>query len=90
MDMNDSLHDDSLLSNTPPSAKRQKKDPPAKKSSGKPLKEIDNESYEFDGAADDAPQAKGAGSDKTATERYHEVRLQQCGGSLAKANETSR
>jgi DNA topoisomerase II len=40
--MNDSLHDDSLLSNTPPSAKRQKKVPPAKKSSGKPLQEIDN------------------------------------------------
>lgn len=42
----DSLNDDSLLSNTPPSAKKQKKAPVAKKAkTAKPLTEVENESF---------------------------------------------
>ena len=37
-----SIHEESLLSATPPSAKKQKKAPGMKKSSGKPLQEIEN------------------------------------------------
>ncbi|KAF1813789.1 type II DNA topoisomerase [Eremomyces bilateralis CBS 781.70] len=40
-----SINDDSLLSNTPPSAKNLKKAPAPKKSSGKPLQSIENESF---------------------------------------------
>ena len=43
-DAPDSLNDDSLLSNTPPSAKKQKKAPAPRKGAGKPLQPIDNES----------------------------------------------
>lgn len=73
----DSANDDSLLSNTPPSAKRQRKAPVPKKSSGKPLQPIDNESYGMDGADDSEPGVKPkskvakAGS---ATEQYQKVR----------------
>lgn len=59
----DSLNDDSLLSNTPPSAKKQKKDPAPKKISGKPLQAVENESMNFD----DPSESK---SEKTATEKY--------------------
>lgn len=66
--------DDSLLSNTPPSAKRQKKAPAPKKTGGKPLQPIDNESISLDGADDSKPKpkptAKKAG---TATEQYQKV-----------------
>lgn len=47
------MDDDSLLSNTPPSAKRQKKAPVVKRSAaGVPLASIDNESFGLDGASD--------------------------------------
>jgi DNA topoisomerase II len=70
MDVNDgNFSDESLLQDTPP--KRQKTGPGPKKSSGKPLAEIDNESFQFDGAAEDA--AKAQGNNKSATERYQEL-----------------
>ncbi|OCL09200.1 type II DNA topoisomerase [Glonium stellatum] len=76
-DMNGGLgsdHDDSLLSNTPPSSKKQKKAPGPKKSSGKPLAAIDNESFGLDGMDEPEPvpkaQSKAAGS---ATERFQKL-----------------
>jgi DNA topoisomerase-2 len=68
IDMDDDIIDDdddddeSLLADTPP---KQKKAPAPKKSSGKPLADIENESFDVDGA--DSPAAKpkkagGAGS----------------------------
>jgi len=78
VDMDDGLgsdHDDSLLSNTPPNSKKQKKAPGPKKSSGKPLAVIDNEAFELDGTDEPEPapkpQSKAAG---TATERFQKVR----------------
>ena len=49
-----SLHDDSLLSNTPPSVKKQKKAPAAKKTGAKPLQEVENESMGLDGTTEPA------------------------------------
>lgn len=74
-----SLHDDSLLSNTPPSAKKQKKAPGPKKIGAKPLREVENEaireaidaSMVFDGA-DDEPQAKPKKGSKS-TETYQKL-----------------
>ena len=63
----DSFDDASLLSNTPPSAKRQKRAPATKKSSGKPLQEIDNESLGLDGL--DAPKPAG----KAKQEQYQKL-----------------
>jgi DNA topoisomerase-2 len=51
-----SFHDESLLADTPP--KKVVKMPGVKKSSGKPLKEIDNESFDFKGD-DTVPTGKG-------------------------------
>lgn len=70
------MNDDSLLSNTSPSAKKQKT-APAPKKGGKPsLVEIENESFNMDGAADDKPiskpganKKKGAGS----SEQYQKL-----------------
>jgi DNA topoisomerase-2 len=63
--------DDSLLSNnadtTPPKAKKAKVAPAAKKSSGKPLEQMDNESHGVDSAS--APSK----SKKTGTEQYQKV-----------------
>ncbi|KAI4196820.1 MAG: hypothetical protein LQ350_006333 [Teloschistes chrysophthalmus] len=59
-----SLHDDSLLSVTPPKAKKQKKAPAPKKSDAKPLQEVQNEANGFDGA-DDAKPKKGSKSTET-------------------------
>ena len=64
----DSMHDASLLSNTPPSAKKQKKAPAAKKAGGKPLQDIANESMNMDGPADLAPAKK-----KSATDQYQKL-----------------
>ena len=65
---NVSLHDDSLLSVTPPSAKKQKKATVSKKTGGRPLRELENEAMALDGSSD--PQAKkGSG----ATEQYQKV-----------------
>lgn len=63
-----SMHDDSLLSATPPSAKKQKKAPAPKKKATKPLQEVENEAMGFDGAEDSKPK-KGSKS----TETYQKV-----------------
>ncbi|KAI0132281.1 DNA topoisomerase [Xylariales sp. AK1849] len=59
--------DNSGFSHTPPSAKKQKKAPAAKKSAGKPLEEIENDSMMLDGPSD--PKSKK----KTATETYQKL-----------------
>jgi DNA topoisomerase-2 len=64
----DSMHDASILSNTPPSAKKQKKAPAAKKAAGKPLQDIANDSMNMDGPAD-LPAAKK----KSATDQYQKL-----------------
>ncbi|KAI8635207.1 DNA topoisomerase [Xylariaceae sp. FL1651] len=64
-DDNDAV--DSSFSHTPPSAKKQKKAPATKKSSGKPLAEIENDSMTLDGASDTKPKSK------TATETYQKL-----------------
>ncbi len=71
-----SLHDDSLLSNTPPSAKRPKKASAPKKMGAKPLREVENEaiaeaidaSMMMDGV--DEPKAKKGSK---STETYQKV-----------------
>lgn len=61
--------DDGMLSSTPPSVKKQKK-APAKKSSGKPLAEIENDEM----LIDDEPAAPAASkTKKTATETYQKL-----------------
>ena len=67
-----SAHDDSLLSNTPPSAKKQKKAPAPKKAASKPLAEVENESFAIDGAADERPKPK-AHKKGGATEQYQKL-----------------
>ena len=64
----DSINEASLLSNTPPSAKKQKKGPVGKKQSGKPLAEVANESMNMDGPADSNSKKK-----KTATDQYQKL-----------------
>lgn len=66
-DADDADAADSNLSHTPPSAKKQKKAPAAKKSSGRPLAEVENESTGLDGASE--PKGKA----KTATETYQKL-----------------
>lgn len=64
----DSFDDASLLSHTPPSAKKQKKAPAAKKAgAAKPLRDIENESMQMDGPSD-KPSKK-----KTATDQYQKL-----------------
>ncbi|KAL8856049.1 MAG: hypothetical protein Q9178_007305 [Gyalolechia marmorata] len=63
-----SLHDDSVLSATPPSAKKQKKAPAPKKKAAKPLQEVQNESMGFDGADDPKPK-----KDSKSTETYQKL-----------------
>ncbi|KAI4094435.1 MAG: hypothetical protein LQ344_002184 [Seirophora lacunosa] len=58
------VHDDSILSNTPPSAKKQKKAPLMKKTAAKPLHEVENEAISFDGAEESKPK-KGSKSTET-------------------------
>ena len=75
-DENPSLHDDSLLSVTPPSSKKQKRGPKPKKIGAKPLREVENEaiaeaidaSMHLDGAGEAKPK-KGS----KATETYQKV-----------------
>ncbi|MCJ1386739.1 DNA topoisomerase 2 [Xylographa soralifera] len=55
-----SLHDDTLLSATPSSAKKQKKDLAPKKKAGKPLQTLENEAISFDGVAE--PKSKKGGN----------------------------
>ncbi|KAI9804695.1 MAG: DNA topoisomerase 2 [Piccolia ochrophora] len=65
----DTMGDDSLLSVTPPSAKKQKKArAPIKKQGGEPLKSIENEGGTFDGPEDPKP-TKGS----AATEKYQKL-----------------
>lgn len=64
----ESVHDASLLSNTPPSAKKQKTAPAAKKGKGKPLQDIDNESMMMDAAPASKPMKK-----KDATDQYQKL-----------------
>ncbi|EQL01682.1 DNA topoisomerase 2 [Ophiocordyceps sinensis CO18] len=61
-----SVGEASGFSNTPPSAKKQKKAPPAKGATGKPLAELENESM-----AIDAPTKPK--TNKTATETYQKL-----------------
>jgi len=63
-----SQNDASVLSHTPPSAKKQKKGPASKKlGAPKPLRDIENESMQLDGPPD-KPLKK-----KTATEQYQKL-----------------
>jgi DNA topoisomerase-2 len=66
----DPLDDESLLADTPP---KQKKAPAPKKSSGKPLADIANESFDVDGV-EDGPLAKAkAAAGGTASSKYQMV-----------------
>lgn len=57
------------MADTPPNAKKQKKEPAAKKTGGKPLGEIENDSFmQLDGPAEPKPSKK-----KTATETYQKL-----------------
>lgn len=67
-DDGDTIGDESGFSNTPPSAKKQKKNPPLKKSSGVPLAELENDSMMPDIPEKAAPKGK-----KTATEMYQKL-----------------
>ncbi|KAF3766768.1 type II DNA topoisomerase [Cryphonectria parasitica EP155] len=59
---------DGNMSNTPPNAKKQKKEP-VKKGGGKPLGEIENDSFmQLDGPSEAAPANR-----KTATEQYKKL-----------------
>lgn len=73
----DGLDGDSVvgsLSQTPPSAKKQKKPPVKKgKSAGKPLAEIANDSVALFDGADEAPSASQSKSSKTASEMYQKL-----------------
>jgi DNA topoisomerase-2 len=64
-----SMHDDTLLSDTPPSAKKQKKAPAPKKGASQPLAELENDSYAVDGAEDPKPKA----AKKGATDQYQKL-----------------
>ncbi|CAK3757994.1 DNA topoisomerase 2 [Lecanosticta acicola] len=64
----ESNNDDSLLSNTPPSAKKQKKAPAPKKAAGKPLAELENESFNMDVPVEKPTSKKG-----TSTEQYQKL-----------------
>lgn len=59
--------DASLLSNTPPSAKKQKKAPTTKKVAGNPLQEVENEISMLDGTSDSKSKKK------TATDQYQKI-----------------
>ena len=65
-----SAHDDSLLSNTPPSAKKQKKTPAARKraAGSEPLQDLINEAANFDGAS----EAKSK-KHQSATDQYQKA-----------------
>ena len=74
----DSLDDNSLLSNTPPSAKKQKKAPAPKKSAMSALKEVENEAVSYDGGAESkAKKSTGKASDQYQKVRKFNVALSQ-------------
>ena len=64
-----SLHDDSLLSITPPKEKKQKKAPLPKKTKAQPLKVIENDGVGYDGTNESPKPKKPSG----ATEKYQKV-----------------
>jgi DNA topoisomerase-2 len=64
----DSFGHGSLLSNTPPSAKKQKKGPVKKAGTSQPLQGIENESMSFD-----EPPQKGPSNKKSATDQYQRL-----------------
>lgn len=66
-----SIHDDTMLSNTPPSAKKAKK-APVKKVAGKPLGSLKNGAYD---GPDDEPDVASVpqGKQKDASERYQKL-----------------
>jgi DNA topoisomerase-2 len=68
VDEPDSLHDDSLLANTPP--KKTKKAPAVAKKRGKPLQENPNDSFDF--RDDEAPTPKGK-APANASEKYQMI-----------------
>ena len=57
------LDDDSLLLDTPPASRKQKKAPASKKAAGKPLREMENESAAND-IMDSPKPKKGSNTDK--------------------------
>ena len=61
----DTTNNDSVLSRTPPSAKKQKKAPAPKKGAGKPLATIDNEASAID--------IEVGSKNKSASDRYQKV-----------------
>ncbi|KAG9247816.1 DNA topoisomerase [Calycina marina] len=63
----DEFSDGSMLSHTPPSAKKQRKASVKKATASKPLRDIENESMHMDGPAD-KPSKK-----KTATDQYQKL-----------------
>ncbi|KAF2432921.1 type II DNA topoisomerase [Tothia fuscella] len=72
LDLDDnSDNDNSQLSNTPPTAKKQKKLPGPKKSSGKPLASIENES--FTAMDDDKPVPKPKAKAGVASDKYQKI-----------------
>lgn len=81
VDMGDPIDndDESLLADTPPKAK---KTAGAKKSSGKPLADIANESFGMDGVEEAPPSAKGKKAAGGASTKYQMV------GKLAERNGT--
>lgn len=66
-------HDASLLSNTPPSSKKLKKNPAPKKSGGKPLQTIENESFAAAADEEDAPKPKGKAAPTNASQKYQKI-----------------
>jgi DNA topoisomerase II len=65
--------DDSVLTSTPPSAKKQKK-APVKKTAGKPLAPVENDVSALDGIDDDgATTLAPARPQKDASDRYQKV-----------------
>lgn len=72
----DMLHNDgSILSMTPPSAKKQKRAPAAKKTGAKPLQENENEASNLDGGDD--PKSKKASK---STDQYQKVSISVSSG----------
>lgn len=70
----DAFGKDSLLSNTPPSAKKQKKAPVKKAGASKPLQGIENDSMQVDDDDDeDEPPKKPTGPKKSATDQYQKL-----------------
>lgn len=63
-DDNDDVGDDSVLSSTPPNAKKAKKAPGPKKGASKPLADVSNESVGADGANEPAPSKSFGAADK--------------------------